>query len=67
MREIITSNYQKIADLKTFPGVPHIPSICKEKSDDPSKYKKTKRFKKKKKLPQLGIIVDDITINDIRE
>ena len=69
MKEIKTNNFIKISsDLKEFPFVEHINSPCKEDNDSPddikSKMKNPRTNKKKKKIYQLNMEVDDVKVDN---
>jgi len=58
MKVLQTDSFQKKADLITYPPVPNVPNSYREHKKRPLK-------KKKKKLPQTNMIVDDITVQDL--
>ena len=70
MKEIISKNFNKLADLKSFPSPFHSDDgIAKEDGDfiGDNKKKRIRKRRKTKMLYQLNRPVDDVSINQIRE
>lgn len=70
MKEIKTERYKQ-ADLKTWPNtekiLPPFKSDNTDTKDDIKKNLKKIKNTKKKKLPQLGIEVEDVNLRDITD
>lgn len=70
MKEIKTAKYKE-SDLKTFPSIekkdPPFKSDNTDTKEDAKRNMLSLKKKKKKKLPQLGVVVDDIRVQDITD
>jgi len=68
MKEIITDNFKK-ADQKTSPPVYQYSPVFRSHTDSPEdikdEFRKKKEKKKTKKLPQLGMEVEDVSIREL--
>lgn len=64
MKIIKTQIYKKAIFLNTYPSVDSVPHNMKEDEEYQENIKVKKDDKKKKKIPQLDINVDDLKLQD---
>lgn len=67
MKKIETKQYKESVHLNVFPSVPKTPPAIKEDVGHRDHVKKKKKDSPNKKLHQVNLETDDITIQDIRD